>query len=70
MTEQNFAPPSTGLALFPGVLLLFVGLWMVSDHGPLALGWACVSIGFATTLVGAVALGTAWGLEIDHRRRR
>lgn len=61
--------PSPVFAIAPGVLLLFLGAWMVSDQGPLPLGWACVALGSAFLLTGAVAKGIAWGLEIhagDH----
>lgn len=53
----------------PGVFLVFVGFWMVSDQGPIALGWACVALGQAFLIVGAVAKGIVWGLEL-HRAGR
>ena len=61
-------PPSA--ALFPGALLLFAGLWMVSDGGPLVLGWVLVVGGAPLVLVGAVAAGVAWGLDLHDARRR
>ena len=37
---SRILPPTTMVALVPGVLLTFVGMWMLTDGGPLALGWA------------------------------
>lgn len=53
----------------PGALLLFVGLWMVTDGGPLALGWASFAVGLAFLLVGAVAWGVVWGLDLHDDPR-
>ena len=61
------APPLA--AVLPGVLLVFVGLWMVTDGGPPGLGWAAFAVGAGSLLVGAVAWGVAWGMDLyDHRR--
>jgi hypothetical protein len=60
----RWAPPSPVAVLVPGVLLLFAGLWMVTDGGPLPVGWACFVVGLALLLVGAVAWGVAWGLGL------
>lgn len=68
--EPRWDPPSPVAALLPGVVLLFVGLWMVTDGGPLPLGWGCFAIGLAFLLVGAVAQGVAWGLHLHEERRR
>lgn len=57
-------------ALLPGVVLLFAGIWMVTDGGPLPLGWALFAVGLALLSVGAVAWGVAWGLALDADSRR
>ena len=62
------APP--GAALFPGAVLLFLGLWLVTGGGPLPVGWAVFSTGLTMVLLGAVAQGVAWGLELHDARRR
>lgn len=69
-TAPRWAPPSPVVVLTPGVLLLFAGLWMVTDGGSLPVGWACFVVGLALLLVGAVAWGVAWGLDLhgDHQR--
>ena len=53
----------------PGALLVFVGLWVVTDGGPHPFGWACVALGLALLLPGAVAQGVAWGLALHESRR-
>ncbi|MFB9313434.1 hypothetical protein [Nocardioides plantarum] len=58
--------PSPGIAIIPGVLLTFVGLWMLTDGGPLPLSWFVTAAGQAFLLIGAVAKGVAWGLAL-HR---
>jgi hypothetical protein len=63
-------PPTTMVALVPGVFLAFVGMWMLTDGGPPALGWACAVLGLAFLLVGAVAQGVAWGMALHAQRRR
>jgi hypothetical protein len=68
--QPRWAPVSPSVALLPGVVLLFVGLWMVTDGGPLALGWASFTVGLALMLIGAVAHGVAWGLDLHNDRRR
>jgi hypothetical protein len=63
--QQHAArPPRPIAALVPGIVLLFSGLWMVTDRGPLAIGWAFFAVGLALLIVGAVAQGVAWGLEL------
>jgi len=56
--------------LLPGVVLLFAGIWMVTDGGPLPLGWALFAVGLGLLAVGAVAWGVAWGLELHADTRR
>ncbi len=65
---RSITPPSA--ALLPGAALLFLGLWIVSDGGPPALGWALFAVGLPFLLVGAVALGVAWGLDIHRATER
>lgn len=69
-TEQRWAPASPIAVLLPGMLLLFAGLWMVTDGGPLPMGWAFFAIGLALLLVAAVAWGVAWGLDLHAGSRR
>jgi hypothetical protein len=60
----RWAPPSPSAALIPGIVLVFSSLWMLTDHGPLVVGWACFTIGLAFLLTGTVAQGVAWGLNL------
>ncbi len=62
--EPRPLPPMPAAAILPGILLVLVGLWMVTDGGPLWLGWGCFAVGWALLLVGTVARGVAWGLAI------
>ena len=66
----RWAPASHGATLLAGVVLLFLGLWTVTGSGSLAIGWAAVAVGWGLTLVGAVAQGVAWGLDLHDDRRR
>lgn len=63
-------PAAPSAALIPGVLLLFAGLWMVTDGGPLGFGWACFAVGLALLLTSAVAIGVEWGLALHRVRQR
>lgn len=65
--EQRSSPSPT-VAWFPGTALLLIGLWLVSDGGLLGLGWACFAVGLAFLLVGAVAQGVAWGMDMHKER--
>jgi hypothetical protein len=47
--------------------LLFIGPWTVAAGG-LGLGWAFCAVGLALVLVGAVAQGVAWGMDIHKER--
>jgi hypothetical protein len=69
-TEPHWAPVSPIAVILPGIVLLFAGLWMVTDNGPLATGWAFFAIGLALLLVGTVARGVAWGLDLHADSRR
>jgi hypothetical protein len=60
--------PAPAVMWLPGAAFLCVGLWMVSGGGPLGLGWASVAIGLAGLVVGAVAQGVAWGMDIHMER--
>ena len=63
---STWQAPSPETAIIPGVLLTFVGLWMLTDGGPLPLSWFLVAGGQAFLLIGAVAKGVAWGMAL-HR---
>ena len=52
------------------MLLLFFGSLIVTDGGALALGLALFAVGLAFVLVGAVAWGVAWGLDLHRDRQR
>jgi peptidoglycan/LPS O-acetylase OafA/YrhL len=68
---QRWAPPSPGLALGLGIVLVFLGAWTLSDGElPQPLGWACVVVGAAFLLTGAVAKGVAWGLDLHAEAER
>jgi hypothetical protein len=69
--QQRWAPPSPGLALIPGILLVFLGGWTLSEGElPVPLGWALVVVGAAFLITGAVAKGVAVGLDIPGESRR
>jgi uncharacterized membrane protein HdeD (DUF308 family) len=65
MEERGAQSPT--VAWLPGTALLFIGLLMVTDGG-LSLGWAVCAVGLALVLVGAVAQGVAWGMDIHKER--
>ena len=69
-TEARWTPAPPSAALLPGVVLLFAGLWMVTDGGPLGLGWAFFAAGLAFLVVGAVAQGVVWALDLHTFHRR
>ena len=69
-TAPRWAPPSPVAVVLPGVVLVFAGLWMVTDGGSLPLGWASFTVGLALLLVGAVAWGVAWGLDLHAEKQR
>jgi hypothetical protein len=53
-------------AIVPGILLVLVGLWAVTDGGTLWFGWGCFAVGWAFLIMGTVARGVAWGLAIHE----
>ena len=69
-TELSWVPLSASAALLLGIVLVFAGLWMVTAGGPLPLGWLFFAAGLATSIVGGVAYGVAWGLELHDNRQR
>jgi hypothetical protein len=68
-TPPRWEPAAPSLAMGPGLLLLLAGVLLLSGGGPAQLGWACVVLGQALFLVGAVAKGVAWGLELHKSGR-
>ena len=60
-------PVTPALALVPGALILVVGVWMVLAEGPFPLAAACVAVGWTLVLVGGVAHGVVWGLQLRDR---
>jgi hypothetical protein len=66
----HWAPAPPVAALLPGVFMLFAGLWLLDDGGPRVLGWAFFALGSTLSLMGAVAKGVAWGLDLHADRRR
>ena len=69
-TGSRWEPSSPSAAWLPGVVLLFAGLWMVTDGGPVPLGWGFFAVGLALLLVGVVAQGVAWGLDLHKDRQK
>jgi hypothetical protein len=59
--------PAPAVMWLPGAALVGVGLWMVSS-GVLGLGYAFFAIGSGCLLVGSVAQGVAWGMDIYKER--
>jgi hypothetical protein len=59
--------PSPTVFWLPGTALLAIGPWLVTDGVP-SLGWALCALGLALVLVGAVAQGVAWGMDIHKER--
>jgi hypothetical protein len=64
--EQRGAQSPT-VAWLPGTALLCIGLWLVGDGGP-SLGWPLFALGLALVILGAVAQGVAWGMDIHKER--
>lgn len=61
----RWAPAYPAVALVPGVLLVFLGSWAVSDGElPTPFSWVLVAVGVAFLITGAVAKGVAWGLAL------
>lgn len=52
-------------AIVPGILLVAVGLFAVTDAAP-GIGWSCFAVGLALLTTGTVARGVAWGLAIHE----
>lgn len=69
-SESRLTPSPPIATLLPGAALLFLGLWLVTDGGPLPLGWGLFVTGLTMVLVGTVAQGVAWGLALSDRRGR
>lgn len=65
--EMDRGAQSPTVAWLPGSALLIIGLVMVDDGG-LSLGWAFCAVGLALVIVGAVAQGVAWGMDIHKER--
>ncbi|WP_148615788.1 hypothetical protein [Nocardioides rubriscoriae] len=63
-SRSAWQTPSPASALLPGGSLMFVGLWALTDGGPLPLAWLMVTVGLAFLVMGAVAKGVAWGLAL------
>ncbi|GGO86023.1 hypothetical protein GCM10011584_07380 [Nocardioides phosphati] len=61
----RWAPASPAVALVPGVVLVVLGAWAVSDGElPAPFSWVLVAVGVAFLITGAVAKGVAWGLAL------
>jgi hypothetical protein len=59
--------PSPTVFWLPGTALLAIGSWMVTGGVP-GLGGVFCALGLALMLVGAVAQGVAWGMDIHKER--
>ena len=59
------------VAIVPGVLVTAVGLWALL-HGDISLlAVVALPIGITVTLLGVIAKGIEWGINVqqDHRNR-
>lgn len=59
--------PTPTIFWLPGTVMLCFGSWGVVDAG---IGWAWFvwPLGLALLIVGAVAQGVAWGMDISKER--
>jgi hypothetical protein len=60
----RWEPASPGLAIIPGALVLLAGALMLTEGGPPLLAWACAVLGQTLLLLGVIAKGVAWGLDL------
>ena len=66
-SEKEHGAQSPTVAWLPGTALLVIGL-LIGTDGDLSLGWVFCAVGLALVLVGAVAQGVAWGMDIHKER--
>jgi hypothetical protein len=59
--------PSPTVFWVPGTLMLWFGLWGVAE-GSLGWAWVVWPVGLALLIIGAVAQGVAWGMDIHKER--
>ena len=68
-TDERRRPDTPATALLPGIGLLVAGLWILTDGGPVLLGLSFLVVGLTCTLIGSLASGIAWGLDLHAHRR-
>ena len=59
--------PSPTVLWFPGTVFVLIGLWLTLE-GDTGWGPALLVVGSALVLVGGVAQGVAWGMDIHKER--
>lgn len=63
---KRYAPSPT-LFWLPGTLMLWFGVWGVADAG-IGWAWGVWPLGLALVIVGSVAQGVAWGMDVHKDR--
>jgi hypothetical protein len=59
--------PSPAVLWLPGTLMLWFGVWGVVE-GSVAWAWGVWPVGLALLIVGGVAQGVVWGMDIHKER--
>ena len=59
--------PTPTIFWLPGTLMLCFGSWGVAEGG-IGWAWGVWPLGLALLIVGAVAQGVAWGVDISKER--
>lgn len=66
---QQWNSPAPAVAIVPGVLVTALGLWALLHGDVSLLAVVALPVGITFTLLGVVAKGVEWGINVQQQHR-
>lgn len=66
---HQFNVPAPFIAMIPGVIAVAVGIHLIVIDAAAWIGAVLIPIGALLLMIGGIAQGVAWGIDLERQRR-